>query len=145
MRKALKFIIPGICILVVVITFYMIFDMQEKVEQENYGVENISDKEENITDTEIYKVDNTVNKTSENTIEDSKVLSDEEDNFSSKKAKSAIDLVKEYWGEDSTVYFTNEGVNSKGEHIVAVRQKTSTIVKNYFKVNLETQEIELDY
>ena len=153
MKKALKFIVPGICILVVGITFYMIFDIQNKVEEKNYGTENIADndeeiEEENITDSNTANVEDeeVENNTTEadNTVEDDNLMSEEDKSANSNQEK-AINLVKEYWGEDSSVYFTNEGTNSKGEYIVAVRQKTSTTVDDYFKVNIETEEVEVDY
>ena len=153
MKKALKFIVPGVCILVVVITFAILFDLQNKVEEVNYGTENIADDmvdeewiENTITEEENILVDNTtIVENSENVIEDDYVTNPEEDELSNVNQESATDLVKKYWGEDNTVYFTNEGTNSNGEYIVAVRQKTSTTVKSYFKVNLETKTVEIDY
>ena len=154
MKKALKFIVPGVCILVVVITFYMIFDIQSKVEENQYGtgdivIENMI-QEDNITNTENTNIQNITSNTNildnfENTIEDDNVIAEDEDKLSSSKQEQAIALVKEYWGEDSSVYFTNEGVTSAGEYTVAVRQKTSTTVKDYFIVNLETKKVEVHY
>lgn len=154
MRKALKFIVPGVCIIIVIITFVMLFDIQNKVEEVNYGTENIAvddnmvDEEwiENTTSEEnVIEDDTNTVEYSENIVEDEYVVAPEEDKLSNVYQESATDLVKKYWGEDNTVYFTNEGVNNNGEYIVAVRQKTSTTVKSYFKVNLETKTVEIDY
>lgn len=156
MRKALKFIVPGVCIIVVVITFNMIYDIQQRIEEKQYGTDNIAIdnenivQEENMTNTENTNIENTTENTnisdnSQNIIEDDNVVSEDEDKLSSSKQEQAIELVKQYWGEDNSVYFTNEGVTSNGEYTVAVRQKTSTTVKDYFIVNLETKKVEIHY
>ena len=153
MKKAWKFVVPGVCILVVVITFYMIFDIKYKVEEENYGTNDIAVEEEFIDEENIVNpgneaVSNEVTNSlenSQNIVEDDNIVLEQEDKLSTTNQEKAIELVKQYWGEDSTVYFTNEGVNSNGEYTVAVRQKTSTAVKDYFKVNLETKKVEIDY
>lgn len=61
------------------------------------------------------------------------------------KKQQAIDLVREKWGEDDTVTFRCDSVNSKGEYVIAVVSKETATVKNYFKVNLNTKLVEIDY
>lgn len=61
------------------------------------------------------------------------------------KKQQAIDLVKQKWGEDDTVTFRCDSVNSKGEYVIAVVSKETASVKNYFKVNLNTKLVEIDY
>ena len=61
------------------------------------------------------------------------------------KKQQAIDLVKQTWGEDDTVTFRCDSVNAKGEYIIAVVSKDAATVKNYFKVNLNTKTVEIDY
>ena len=96
MKKALKFIVPGVCILVVVITFYMIFDIQSKVEEKQYGTSDIDVgnivQEENITNAENTNIQNATYNTnilynSENVIEDDNVVSEDEDKLSGSKQK----------------------------------------------------------
>ena len=41
MRKSLKILFPLISVIIVIITFYMIFDIKNKVEDINYGTNNI--------------------------------------------------------------------------------------------------------
>lgn len=152
MRKYLKIIVPIICVLVVAVTFFMIFDISRKVEKQNYSTENITDSEnvadnENTTNTTSVDTDeNTVtdNTTSSNEVED-EIVSNEDDKLSSSKQESAIEIMEEYWGEDNSVYFTNEGVDNNGNYIVAVRQKTSTTVKDYYKINIKTKAVEIYY
>lgn len=161
MKKGLKIIIPLICILIVGVAFYMIFDIKNKVEEVNYGTndievneieeeikieaENIIEENEDTNTVENETSTNTAvsNTTDTNTVQEE--VSDDEDAYSKNKLDLAKSLVQKSWGEDSTVYFTNEGINSEGLYMVAARDKTSTAVKNYFKVNLDTKKVEVDY
>ena len=157
MRKYLYFIVPIICVIVVIITFYMIFDIKNKVEEANYGTENIQVNEieeeiieENIVEQNIVIdnentniTDSATNTSNSNTTKEE--ISEEDDSYSKKKLDEAISLVQKAWGEDNTVYFTNEGLNSEGVYMVAARDKTSTAVKNYFKVDLENKKVQVDY
>lgn len=161
MKKGLKIIIPLICILIVGVAFYMIFDIKNKVEEVNYGTndievneveeeikieaENIIEEKEDTNTVENETSTNTAvsNTTDTNTVQEE--VSDDEDAYSKNKLDLAKSLVQKSWGEDSTVYFTNEGINSEGLYMVAARDKTSTAVKNYFKVNLDTKKVEVDY
>lgn len=160
-----KFIFPAICVLVVVLTFVLLFDMKSKaskiadsknaneVNTENVAhntntntniVENIVD--ENSAKNETVENTNTTNTTKEEIkTPQTAVTSGDDDKLAENKQNQAVELVKQKWGSDSKVYFTNESVNSKGEYIVAARDKSSTEVKNYFKVNIETGTVEVDY
>lgn len=160
-----KFIFPAICVLVVVLTFVLLFDMKNKaskiadsknaneVNTENVAhntntntniVENIVD--ENSAKSETVENTNTTNTTKEEIkTPQTAVTSGDDDKLAENKQNQAVELVKQKWGSDSKVYFTNESVNSKGEYIVAARDKSSTEVKNYFKVNIETGTVEVDY
>lgn len=160
MKKNLKkYIFPAICVLVVVITFVLLFDMQKKASKITNAKDENEVKKENIIDnTNTNKVENTVNENSvENeTVENnlipqnvtapqSAVTSDDNDKLAENKQKQALELVKQHWGADSKVYFTNESVKSSGEYIVAARDKSTTEVKQYFKVNIEKGTVEVDY
>ena len=61
------------------------------------------------------------------------------------KKQQAISLVKDMWGEDDTVSFRCDSISSNGEYIIAVVSKESASVKNYFRVNLATKTVEVDY
>ena len=61
------------------------------------------------------------------------------------KKHQAIGLVKDMWGEDSTVSFRCDSVSPNGEYIIAVVSKETASVKNYFRVNLATKNVEVDY
>lgn len=67
-----------------------------------------------------------------------------EDLSGSSEKEKAVTLVAKEWGEDSSVYFTNEGV-SNGLYIVAVRDKSNTSVKMFYKVDLKNNTVEVDW
>lgn len=158
-----KFIFPAICVLVVVLTFVLLFDMRNKaskiadsknaneVNNENVAHNTNTNTVENIVDENSVKNETVENTNTTNTTKEeiktpqTAVTSGDDDKLAENKQNQAVELVKQKWGSDSKVYFTNESVNSKGEYIVAARDKSSTEVKNYFKVNIETGTVEVDY
>jgi len=89
---------------------------------------------------------NTNTNTNTSTNQSKNTKSEESDSDLAKvddKAK-AIALVKEEWGEDSSVYFTNEGFVS-GYYSVAVRDKSNTSVKMFYKVDVNKKTVEVDW
>jgi len=142
LKRILK-LMPIIVVVIVCITFYMIFDINRKVEEINYNTDNILEVNTDAID----ENKTTENTNIENTLEEdsSPVAKDEFAEGTTDKKQQAIDLVKEKWGEDSTVSFRCDSVNSSGEYIIAVISKSSATVKNYFKVNLKDKTVELEY
>ena len=156
-----------IVIIVVCITFYMIHDIQGKIE--NGNVENVSNiqKAENVIEE-----DDTENIVEQNIIEKNWVENEVVENTSATQSSSdkneetvvnktinestnvtpgvtdekqkAIELVKKEWGEDDTVNFVFDYVNENGEYVISVKDKTTATVRNYFRVDLSTQTVELD-
>lgn len=158
-NMGIKIILPIICVIIVVVTFVLLFDMKKKagnneannivdtenvVENTNTNIveENIIEENTIVNETETNTVSNTVENT--NAVQ-SEVVSSSEDNLSADKQAKAAKLVAEHWGEDNSVYFTNESVASKNEYIVAVRDKSTTEVKEYFRVNIETGKVKVEY
>ncbi len=160
-----KYIFPAICVLVVIITFVLLFDLQKKASNianaknvNEVNIENIIDNTninantntvENIVDENsvINETTQNNNTTSTQNVQtpQTAVTSGDDDKLAENKQKQAVELVKQKWGTDSKVYFTNENVKSSGEYIVAARDKSTTEVKQYFKVNIETGTVEVDY
>lgn len=153
----IKIILPIICVIIVIVTFVLLFDMKKKTDYKsdnnNLNTENVVANtnivEENIVE-ENTITDETENNTVSNTVENtnavqSEVVSSKDDNLSSDKQAKAAKLVAEHWGEDNSIYFTNESVASKNEYIVAVRDKATTEVKQYFRVNIETGKVKVEY
>ena len=61
------------------------------------------------------------------------------------KKEEAIALVKQTWGEDSTVTFSCDSVTTDGEYIIAVTSLETATVRNYFRVNLSTKNVTVEY
>ncbi len=55
--------------------------------------------------------------------------------------EKAVEIVKNNWGEDSTVYFTideNDYIDENGNYIVSIRDSATTYEIERCKVNIET-------
>ena len=61
------------------------------------------------------------------------------------KKEEAIELVKQTWGEDNTVTFSCDSVTTDGEYIIAVTSLETATVRNYFRVNLSTKNVTVEY
>ncbi len=163
-RLNLKIWVPIICILVVVITFFMIHDIQNKVKDKD--VSNTTNTEENQGEeisNETESIENDVQNEITNSPEDATTDSSQNTNPSAQNTtvstnknntsptqpgitdqkQKAIELVKKEL-QDDTVNYVFDYVNEKGEYVVAVKDKVSATVKYYFRVNLETGAVELD-
>lgn len=157
-----KIWVPIICVIVVGVTFYMIYDIQNKIEKMdpsdnrnakentvvNESVEQNDVIEENVIEN---NVENEIHNETDNTASNSSNTTNTA-NQSSAPAKpavtdekqKAIELVKEKWGKDDTVNYVFDYVNENGEYVIAVKDRASATVKYYFRVNLETESVELD-
>lgn len=100
----------------------------------NEEVENeVNEKnEENIQD----EVSNTENNEEENKIDNEEEISSTESVTS--KQEKAINLVKQAWGGEDGVYFSNESIDSQGRYIVSVRDKGTTNSLAFFLVDVDT-------
>lgn len=151
-----------VILILVVILGYLVFPKTDK-KTENI-VENIANKVENETTNQNAVDENTINEnTNTDVVEETNTVTEPvvQDNIVSSPDKNAyesnskvgstdqkqeaINLVKQHWGEDSTVNFTCDSVTSNGEYIIAVISKDTASVKGYFRVNLEKQTVEVDY
>lgn len=152
-----------ICIVVVGVTFYMIQDIQTKIQKE--GPQNTLKTEDKLENEENKIAENETieNTMQQNMVENQTTNTQQESDLpntvvnetiseSSKPAipgvtdekQKAIELVKKQWGQDDTVNYVFDYVNENGEYVIAVKDKVSATVKNYFRVNLTTQTVELD-
>lgn len=152
-----------ICIVVVGVTFYMIQDIQTKIQKEEpQNTLKTEDKLEN-EENKIAENETIENTMQQNMVENQTTNTQQEFDLpntvvnetiseSSKPAipgvtdekQKAIELVKKQWGQDDTVNYVFDYVNENGEYVIAVKDKVSATVKNYFRVNLTTQTVELD-
>lgn len=165
-KSGLKIWLPIICIIIVAITFFMIHDIQTKIKkQQNQNVINEVEntqviKNETIDENvvEENKIEDSENEISTNSIQNTSTSNTNMiSNNTSKnttnqsngagitdKKQKAIELVKKEWGEDNTVDYVFDYVNENGEYVIAVKDRASATVKYYFRVNLETETVELD-
>lgn len=165
MRKSTKIIIAGLCIFVVALTLFLIFDMQRQLSKRtsNNAIEentvvnsnSMTNVQANTAKNENLAVNEAVNQNKvtqnvvdQNTVKNNDVIQETQMNQvveTEKNNETAIDLVKKKWGaDDESVYYTNEGINDNGEYLVAVRSKESTFAMANFKVNMSTKEVEID-
>ena len=56
--------------------------------------------------------------------------------------KTALEILKEYWGEDNQVYFTLDSQNGD-DYIIAVREAETTKAIDFYIVNIKTKEVKL--
>lgn len=157
MKKSTKIIITLLCVLVVALTLYLVFDMQKKLSQRASTNSTNTNTSTNTLNNSV-SVENKVNNiivndvTNENTVVNNETdnTAEPEDNHIEESIKEegnkklAIKIVKEKWGDDDTVYFTNEGKNDNGELLVAVRSKDTTSIIANFKVNVFSEEATID-
>lgn len=106
-------------------------DNEAKSALDNFN-KTMKNKTKNTIETNISKNKTNTNKAEE--VKEEKTISDKD---------KAIAMVQDEWGVDSSVYFTNEGL-SNGYYIIAVRDKSNTSVKMFYKVNLEENTVEMD-
>lgn len=119
--------------------------LENKSKNENSIIENkVSDtSNKNITDKVVPA--NQSAPTTGTSVAPSSVVYESTDIGSTDKKQQAIELVKKQWGEDDTVSFRCDSVTSEGEYIIAVISSESASVKNYFRVNINTKTVEVDY
>lgn len=152
--------LPIILIVLIIATFVMITDMQEKVDE---MYENNKDEEVNtvvtnkdngtVTDTVENEVTNEVlNEIKNEVVSNVTVIEKSPDTMSNEdreqvvttdNKQKAVDLVKAKYGTGMN-YFC-DSVLASGEFVVAARMQGSSTVSAYYKVNIETGKITLMY
>ena len=140
MNKWIKIGFPILCVLVVVVTFYLLHNAQSKIKAKE--------------DTNTTKVENVVNEVEpeeiKTTVEQggassASLYEKNNDAGSTQKKNEAIQLVKENWGADDTVTFRCDQVTGDGIYVIAVVSKQTGNVQNYFRVNLDDKIVQVDY
>ena len=150
MSKNSKIVIA--VLLVIAVILICVFAVPKKDGEE--VINNTQETENVVNEVENKVEENTVveNKVEEPVIENKtevpeqgKVSEENSDVGTTDKKQQAIALVKDKWGEDSTVTFRCDSITNDGEYIIAVVSSQTASVKNYFKVNLEAGTVEIDY
>jgi len=157
MKLKLKVWIPLICIILIVfgVTFILMHNLQTTID------ENIteSEKNEELNGSEEEKIENETKESNrkENVVKDEEkgqeqVVTNTSSEKNSNKGtytagatddkERAIELVKaEYDGSDE-FNFVFDYINEDGEYVIAVKEKETALVKQYFRVNLENSTVE---
>lgn len=144
-----KFFIIAICVIIIILLCVYGTKGKKTENIENSTTENVAENIlENVADENNTK-ENTVTEKIENTSSEYSITNNIYDQNTgvgtTDNKQKAIDLVKNTWGEDSTVSFRCDSVTNDGIYIIAVVSKETMSVKNYFRVNLETGDVEVDY
>ena len=155
MNKWIKIGFPILCVLVVVVTFYLLHNAQSKIkakeETNTTKVENVVNE---VEEENTVEVENTVNEVEpeeiKTTVEQggassASLYEKNNDAGSTQKKNEAIQLVKENWGADDTVTFRCDQVTGDGIYVIAVVSKQTGNVQNYFRVNLDDKIVQVDY
>lgn len=167
-ESKLRIWLPILCIIVVVITFYLIHNLQksvisnqeipmdnaENIRQNESKIENII---ENIIDEEETNQTANQTETQNNSLTENKTIPNKTANTDEGKnsagsyqpgitdeKQKAIELVKKEWGDDHSVDFSFDYINENGEYVISVKDRETATVKCYFRVNLTTESVELD-
>ncbi len=160
-------IVPIVAVIAVIVFFWLIFDMKQRLEEMDYDTQNIiADNRTSISNTtnntaNNTTVDNTAN-TIENTVVENTVTTEQADNSNTattststnnsttiheehsapdldNNQKVALQIFQDYWGEDSgSIYEVY--TNAAGEYIVKVTSKESGDNK-YFKVDINSKAV----
>ncbi len=153
----IKITIVAICIIVVIIGIYaVVFNKSDnQVENNNVNNEIIENEtnienivEENTIQNETIEPEeqtNTEPNTGTAVVPSSAIYESDSDVGTTDKKQDAINLVKNYWGEDSDATFRCDYVDSNGEYIIAVSSIQSASVKGYFRVNLDKKTVDVEY
>lgn len=151
-------ILSSVAILVILIsllTIKLIKIKNNKTEQEVSNMsENIIVEANNALENNIQNAEIINNTTNINIVEDNNkeinsnanteeipkdVIEKEEDN-----KEKAINIVKENWGTDDTVYFSFDNIDSNGKYIVCVRDKATTKALHWYTVDVKTGTFEIE-
>lgn len=121
-----------------------IVDEENVVEENVIEPENVIDENNTVKNTAVVP-ENKVDASKPTDVVPSSAVYENSDVGTTDKKEQAINLVKQQWGEDSTVTFRCDSVTSSGEYIIAVVSSETASVKNYFIVNLDKKTVTVDY
>ena len=159
MNKKIKIFILIILIILVCVICFLTF-RNNKTEEVDVFANETNEVLENVTNTvdenkvisnEAENVENSQEKAETTPVNptdivpSSSVYESNTDVGTTDKKQEAIELVKQKWGEDDSVSFRCDSVTTDGEYIIAVVSLETASVRNYFKVNLESKTVTIDY
>lgn len=104
------------------------------------------------TVTDIQDVNNMTNKieeekettnSSKEENKDEKEIENKEEAKEESNEEKAKKIVQNNWGEDDTVYYSYDGIDSNGNYIICVREKATTKALYWYYVDVETGSFEI--
>lgn len=153
-------LLPIIFVIVVIVTFVMMFDIKNKIENgEIKGAENtVENKVEEVEE----KVENVVENVVEEKVDEDEEEEDEPEEESTintnvisdqkreeistiDNKEKAVKMVEKKYGTDKNLVYFCDSILKSGEFIVGVKEKNSSTVSAYYKVDLEAETIKLMY
>lgn len=109
------------------------------IETENKFVENVNTIENKMEN----DIENKTEDEDKNTEMESEPTNPEEKEDKNKDGnkEKAIEIAKKEWGEDDSVYFEFDKIDSNGNYRIAVRQKSTTNALVWYTVDIENGKI----
>ena len=141
MKKTYIFLLIILLIIVVgVIIGITINKNNKEVPTSSSNVENNNEEQENAIDNNVENeingnIENSIIDQEENQVAVQETVENEEEPKTS--LEIAIDIVKKDWGEDSNVYFAEDGQTENGEYIICVRENSTTNALAWYTVNIK--------
>ena len=134
MKKQL--IIVSILIIVAILGVLLARTIMKELKVEPTVSNNIVNKNVNsVKNNVVNNTTNEINNENTNSVENV-VIDNPEPEKPKTDLEKAIDIVKEDWGEDDTVYFAEDGKSTNGEYIICVRDKASTAERAWYWVDV---------
>lgn len=145
MKKTVYIGIYVVILIVVIIICGMFFLKQEKeqdpilhnTELQNEEMEKQTNEIPHVTP-ENHLENTTVNETEKNEIEHTTSSETFEESPQTAEQK-AIAIAKKDWGNDANIEFSVDGMDEKGNYIVAVRNSETTQALAFYTINVTTQ------
>lgn len=137
MSKRLVFVI--VIILLIVGGVFL----AKKISEEEENIQTTGEMvNELVDDIDIVLDGNNTSEQIENEVIENTAI-DEKEN-TEKPEEKAIKIVKQNWGEDDSVYYSYDGVDSQGRYIICVRDKNTTKALYFYYVDIETGTFDID-
>ncbi len=138
MKKIVRIGFPIICLLIIAVTFWMLIDIKDQVEEDKKQKEEVAENELIQDDNQIIqnKIENEVIGNSTG----SAFFSDEKDVYVNK----AVQVLKKEIEFTDKQYCTGEG-EEDGRYIIAVRNSETTEAEKYYIVDIENGKFEAYY
>lgn len=139
MRKVLYYSLVIVLVIILGVVVGVKFAKNEKTQP----VDSEQNVEINFENNIENKFENIINNKSENTNNIGNIIEkteegEQKDAIANPKTdlERAIEIVKQDWGEDASVYFAQDGQTANGEYIICVRDNNTTSALAWYTVDI---------